>query len=540
MGLLTPNFKRFQALIIRILSLAAAVVIGAPLSLAQSALVCNPTAVPTLVRTEGIAERVGDIALQCVGTPGTVSNSNLTLFLPANITNRITAANVPDVILTVDTGSGPVPASASIQLTGANAISFNGLTFTVPATGQVTLRIANVRADVNQLGLSTQLAVIANLASNAFSFTRAQVTVAFPNRGLLSLSTTTLIPCTGSLLPATVTLSNLFAAGTRFTSTRFTEGYAQGFAPKDAASDAGTRVLISYAGFPAGARLFIPDLIAGSSARQPTSGGDLGIPQSGGVYAPMSTGSLLLARVNGADVRGAGGNPIYVPGASGSPAVAFDSAGEVSLTNGAGAAVYEVVDANPSLQESAQFPTFLAFASGSPGGIGTLSISLAPVSTVPVASTSEPVPRFTATPPPSDCGSLGDCGANYFPSLFTDLSSVNLSGVSGGPHQFQYLRVRNQGGGTLQWTALIGYQNGSGWLTLDQPSGINNATLFLDAHPEKLAAGKYSAILLVDAGPQAGSRSIPVTFTVAPAPPRNFSSAGKRCAGAEGDRHKRE
>ncbi len=519
MGPLTRNGKRLQALIIRIVSLAAIIGVGAPLSRAQSSVICNPSAVPTLVRTEGIAERVGDIILQCVGSPGAVSVSNLTLFLPANIANRISAANVPDVIFTIDTGGGPVPANASIQLTGVNAISFSGLTFTVPVSGQVTFRIANVRADVNQLGLSTQLSVVANLASNAFSFTRAQVTVAFPNRGLLSIGTTTSIPCTGSPLPVTITLSNLFAAGTRFTSTRFTEGYAQAFVPKDPASDTGTRILINYTGFPAGARLFIPDAIAGSSAQQPTSGGDLGLARSGGVYAPVATGSLLLARVSGADARGAGGSPVYLPGAIGSGAVAFDSASEVSLTNGAGTAVYEVLDANPSVQESAQFPTFLGLSSSNAGGVGNLSISFAPISSVTVASTSEPVPRFSQVPPPSDCASLGDCGANYFPSLFTDLSSLNFSGVSGGPHQLQYLRVRNQGGGTLQWTDSIVYQNGAGWLTLDQTSGINNTTLAIDAHPDKLAAGKYSATLLIDAGPLAGTRSIPVTLTVAPAPP---------------------
>ncbi len=519
MGPLTRSGKRLPALIIQIASLAAIIAFVAPFSQAQSPVICNPTAVPTLVRTEGIAERVGDIILQCSGTPGAVSVSNLTLFLPANITNRISAANVPDVIFTIDTGSGPIPANASIQLTGVNAISFSGLTFTVPASGQVTFRFANIRADVNQLGLSTQLSVIANLTSNAFSFTRAQVTVAFPNRGLLSISTTTSIPCSGSLLPATITLSNLFAAGTRFTSTRFTEGYAHAFLPKDSASDTGTRILINYTGFPAGARLFVPDAIAGSSAQQPTSGGDLGLARSGGVYAPSAVGSLLLARVSGADGRGAGGTPVYVPGAVGSAAVAFDSASEVGLTNGAGTVVYEVVDANPSVQESAQFPTFLGFSSSNTGGIGNLSISFAPVSTVPVASTSEPIPRFIQAPPPSDCGSLGDCGANYFPSLFTDLTSINLAGVTGGPRPFQYLRLRNQGGGTLQWTVSIVYQSGAGWLTVDQTSGINNTTLLLIANPDKVAPAKYSATLLIDAGPLAGTRSIPVTLTVAAPPP---------------------
>ncbi|MDQ2901766.1 MAG: hypothetical protein M3Y07_18500 [Acidobacteriota bacterium] len=320
----------------------------APGATAQNtALYCSASAVPTLVRTEGIAERLGDILLQCTGgNPGSISTTNLTIFLAANVTNRISAANVPDIGVTVDTGSGPAPAAASIQLAGANAISINGLTFTVPASKPVNIRISNIRANVNQLGLATQLPVTANLASNGFNLTTPVLTLGFPNRGLLSISTTTAIRCTGSALPGTINLANLFAAGTRFVSTRVTEGYAQAFMPKDAFSDSGPRILVSYTGFPTDARIFVPDAIAGSSALQPTAGGDLGAPQSGGVYAPSAAGSLLLARVSGADARGAGGAPVYTPAAA-SGAVTFTSASEVPLANGAGTAVYEVVDANP-------------------------------------------------------------------------------------------------------------------------------------------------------------------------------------------------
>ncbi|MDQ6707141.1 MAG: hypothetical protein M3Z85_14345, partial [Acidobacteriota bacterium] len=192
---------------------------------------------------------MGDILLQCGGgTPGSVSTTNLTVFLTANVTNRISAANVPDIGVTVDTGSGPAPAMASIQLAGANAISINALTFTVPALQPVGIRISNIRANVNRLGLAAQLPVSANLASNGFNFSTPVLTLGFPNRGLLSIGATTAIRCTGSPLPAAIDLPGLFAAGTRFVSTRVTEGYAQAFMPKDPFSDTGTRILVSYTG----------------------------------------------------------------------------------------------------------------------------------------------------------------------------------------------------------------------------------------------------------------------------------------------------
>src|SRR6185312_10194476 len=97
---------------------------------------CQVTSAPVQVRAEGLAERVGDIFLQCSGaTPGSVFNGNLTIFLPVSITNRVDAANLTrDAVVSIDTGGGPVPAVAAGQVSG-NSISFNGLSFTASAGG---------------------------------------------------------------------------------------------------------------------------------------------------------------------------------------------------------------------------------------------------------------------------------------------------------------------------------------------------------------------------------------------------------------------
>ena len=58
---------------------------------------------------------------------------NLTVFLNVNVTNKpVVGAEIllPDVLLTVDTGSGPAPANVSGQPNGVNAVAFNGFTFT--------------------------------------------------------------------------------------------------------------------------------------------------------------------------------------------------------------------------------------------------------------------------------------------------------------------------------------------------------------------------------------------------------------------------
>src|SRR5205085_2435395 len=166
----------------------------------------------------------------------------------------------------------------------------------------------------------------------------------------------------GSPWPLVLNFTNLIRARTVFASVRFTEGFADAFAPFSAEdnlnADNGTRIILRYSGYPADAHIFVPNAIAGSDAVRPTAGGDFGVPASGGAYAPGTNGgTLLLSLVNGADVNGAGGTLAYTPGPAGSGTVNFDEVSELTITGGAAYAVYEVVDANPFRLESAQFPT---------------------------------------------------------------------------------------------------------------------------------------------------------------------------------------
>jgi uncharacterized protein (TIGR03437 family) len=322
------------------------------------------------------------------------------------------------------------------------------------------------------------------------------------------------IPCTGSALASTTSLSALFAARTVFASTRITEGFANAFATRAAGDDTGTRFLISYSGFPPNAHVYIPDMVAGSSALVPTAGGDLGVTQAVGQYVPGS-GSLLLVRVPYADATGAGGIPLAAP--SGLGPVLLDSVNEVPLTGGAGYAVYEVADTNPIVLESAQFPTFVSVPNATAAAVAQERLSYAPVSAVMSASISAPVPRFIAPTPPSDCTVLGDCQASYFPKLSIDPMSVQLTAIAGGAMTSGpgYIPIQNSGGGIMNWTALVSYATGSGWLTLDYTSGENNGSVRVwVVVPVSLAAGTYQAKIVIDAGPLAGNVTIPVTLTV--------------------------
>jgi uncharacterized protein (TIGR03437 family) len=477
---------------------------------------CSVTSVPLLVRSEGVTERLGDILLQCSGSvPGAVLSGNLTLLLPVNVTNRVDVDNLTrDAAVSVDFGSGFVSTGIAGQVSN-QSIAFYGISLTVPASGSLNLKISGIRANVSQLGPSAQQPFTASLSST-IPVNQAQVVVAYPQISLQATLYSTGITCSGSPVPASLDLPGLFGAGTSFASTRVTEGFASAFEARVPGADSGTRFLVKYSGFPANGHIYIPDMVAGSDAQMPTAGGDLGLPQAAGRYVPGS-GTLLLVRVVGADSTGAGGSPLVVP--QGSGPLALSSASEVALAGGAGYAVYEVADANSSVQETAQFPTFIALANVTTPAVAQESISLAPVSSAAGASTTAPVPRFSGATPPSDCNSLGDCNAGYFPKLMVDATTILLT-ASGSTMTSQpgYIPIRNSAGGLLEWTVGISYLQGSGWLTLDTSAGVNNGSVRVWSQSQNLAAGTYHATIAINGG-AAGSQTLPLTLTVQAAPP---------------------
>ena len=491
---------------------------GALGTYAQIPTTCVVSAAPVVVHSEGLAERIGEIVLQCSGTPGAAVTATLNIFLPVSITNRINAAGYStDASLSVNTGTGNVPSGVS-GLVSNQSISFNGFQFKFPASGAVSLVIDDLRANANQLGLQQQSLMKAYFGGS-LALEGNPVDVAIGQQGLLATSMDSGVTCTGSPTPSTLNLSNLFAGGTAEETTRVTEGFPSSFQPKDPTSDTGTRFLLSYSNVPASAAIYVPDAVAGSGATVPTAGGDLGTPAAVGQYTPASH-TLLLVRVLNSDSTGTGGTLAPLPAANGAGVLVLNGANPVPLTNGSGYAVYEVVDANPSAIESAQIPNFFALPPNSPPSTSNGSLSLAPVSTVATASTTAPIPRFVAVMPPSDCAAVGDCNASYYPQLQVTATPFEATAVSGGkPVAAGNITIRDTRGGVLDWSASATYSNGAGWVSFSDPFGIDNATVQVLVDPGALAPGTYQATVLIDAGPIAGSQSIPLTFIVtAPAP----------------------
>jgi len=325
----------------------------------QAATSCTTSAVPAVVHSEGLAEPMGAITLQCTGAPGLSITTNLTIYLPINITNQIDANGYStDALLDIAAGTTTTPTGINGLVTN-QSISFSGVQLSFPANGQLAIVLSNLRADANQLGLQQTSPIQAFISSTGLPIVNNQVTVAFARQGLFATAMDSGVTCSGSPTPSTVTVTNLISAGTAEQTTRVTEGFAGAFLPKDPNSETGTRFLLTYANVPSGVTIYVPDAVAGSTALVPSSGGDLGTAAATGQYQQGSN-TLLLVRVLNTDSNGVGGTFATLPPPNSSGMITLSGANPVPLSSGAGYAVYEVVAADTSTIENAQIPNYFA------------------------------------------------------------------------------------------------------------------------------------------------------------------------------------
>ena len=175
-----------------------------------------PSSVP-IVRTNGIAERVGDILVVCMGgDPAQSSVVNFQVFLNTDITSRVLNKDLPhpaaEAILLVDDPGSPmstvpvIPCPASQMLlstcpAGTNAyqgvyagapntVTWTGIPMMPPGDGPPRIfRIVNLRSNVTQLPPSgfipsTVAATVAASGSIPVTIDNSQVTVGFAQPAL--------------------------------------------------------------------------------------------------------------------------------------------------------------------------------------------------------------------------------------------------------------------------------------------------------------------------------------------------------------------
>jgi len=319
------------------------------------------------------------------------------------------------------------------------------------------------------------------------------------------------ISCAASPVPATLDFASFVSAGTTSSALRITEVLPNAFAVKDSSTTSGSRIIVRMTGYGSGVRLFAPDALVGNSGTVQTSAGQFATAVQSGTYTP-SSGQLLLSRVSGADENGLGGTVVASLPTS---QTTFTAVSELTVSGGSSYVVYEVLDGQFSPKESVQAPIFIANNPNNCGNsaLANLSVVKGPISSVSVATATDPVPRYIDQPLATDCQNYKDCGASYFPVLSVSTDPVNISGSSLGQPQTASLPISNTGGSQLNLQLSISYQSGTGWLTATPVTGKGSLALSLAADPGVLQPGTYKATVTIDAG-SAGSAAVPVVFTV--------------------------
>lgn len=396
------------------------------------------------VRAEGVAEPVGDVVVTCTGGVPTSPGFNLPfinfqLYLNTNLTSRkLGQGNASEVLLLIDEPTAGPPnaigsqlvASASpntafVTATGAgayngglagrpnvfvgqvnsnNSVTVAGVPFDPPGpSGTRTFRIVNLRADATTF-TSPQASVQAFVSINGSNATlpvnNPIVVIGSVSKSLsTTVQTLNLSQCQPGAASLKITFAELISSAFRTlgSSNQNEPGFAQdtesmftssGFASTIAAGAGtaahGTRLIARFSNLPANVQIRVPTQGSASSGET----------------------AVLLASPTGGSTT--------------------DVAGNVTLTNGSGAAVWEITQTNPELTGTIEFlATVTTQASPAPGsGSGAVSADYAPA-----ASTAAPdtVPRFGSLSASTGLIILAPCA-----SPLTFVTAAALPGAQAG------------------------------------------------------------------------------------------------------------
>ena len=480
--------KWFLALAIVALLLGSAVTASAQITTPALTCTSNAGATPT-VRAEGLTELVGDVVLNCTGGVPTnagvqVPGLNFQIFLNTNITSRLYSSDRSEALLIVDDppaqlATGTTPGSPGVQvfcsggsicpITGVgtpggvdyrngtnpnvfqgrrasdNSLVWTGVPIDPPGSvGTRIIRITNVRANANQLGVSSTLIpsqivmFISATGSQGITINNPQQVVAFVTPGL-AFSLRQVTSSTASNGTAIFGVGDgLDSAGRTFfqcnavnkdlagdnTKTvpqgpafwaRFREGFASSFkhrggnnyiAPGPTGSGSGNPNLFTESGFTVPA--FGPGNIGLASNGTRLMLRFSNIPAGVSVFVGTRTENARAVLLSGVDANGDGQSNIFVPTGTTSFAYAVDSLGApitigiapITVSGGTATAVYEVVPGNdPNNTENFQVPVVIAYSPNTANnlpGLGNMTVtgSFAPLSTVGTQSETASIPRF--------------------------------------------------------------------------------------------------------------------------------------------------
>ena len=485
--------------------------------------------VPPIVRAEGLTELVGDLVLNCTGGTPTAAGSpvpqaNVQIFLNTNVTSRLVADPWSEALLMIDeptaaaqrycsvnggcaitgvgaaagsdgfvdgvdydetSGTGTVPNVYQGRNAGANSIVWLGVPIDPPGTNATrVIRITNIRANANQLGVSstlipTQIVMFISVTgTTSVPINNPQQTVAFIQPGM-SFSTrqavNSYLQCV-SFNSAAATDSSKALINGMGTVVRFAEGFASSFKRRNAAAyvdgdtsptpvnqnvpgaiyntesgflnqtpaivtgssanglaaaglaDHGTRLMARFANVPAGVVLY-------ASLYPVSTCSDCGPGSRPAISSVRSATSVTatMARLVTTDANG-GGSFSRVTGTNSSSFDGGAATAPIALNNGAGMATWEVLQADPLTSQTYEFGigvSYVANTSNNLPGLGSATVagSFAPLSTVTTQSSGAPLPRFADTSSARTIFTISACTTNILFVFLTNQAGFD-SGIA--------------------------------------------------------------------------------------------------------------
>ncbi len=387
---------------------------------------------PPLLRSEGLTELTGDVVLGCSGGPTTSIQANIQIFLNTNVTSRILANGATEALLLVNDPTGVPNAQITSgvgqnvyqgTLVASNSIAFLGVQLPAQPVGggNLTLRITNIRANANALGVSGPSAppnpVIETISiTSGVTVANPNQTVGFVTRGLLAAS---LSGVTGfQQCQSTGAVSSGVAAPRGAFTITLTEGFATAF--KQQGGGAVTAVPGTVNNTESG---LIPATSVGiGGAGQADTNTRLRV-----VFTNIGTGATILLPtqvnevVNGVTV----GTLNLVSGASSTTGTNSN----LSATGGVATATYDVALSQPSAIDTFAIPVSLSFVANPTGnspalGVTTVGASFAPISTA-TAATTGPIPRFADTSTTTNSFAINACATNLLFPFMTNIAGFD-------------------------------------------------------------------------------------------------------------------
>lgn len=609
----------FKPSAVRMVFAAIVAAATAPSANAQlQPITCTANAgVTPIARAEGRAEPVADVVLNCTGGISTpvgqqIQWYDIRIFLNVATTTRLLTNPFSEALLMIDDPQpanqfpcvpasglstcynyqgrpfgGRDPGTETVaganknifqgQIVAANSIFWSRIPVDPPGQlAQRTLRITNVRANANQLGVSSTLIPqeISMFVSTLLPIGNPIVTVAFSMTGLIDQSvrgpsgeplTKTFIQCVEANRELFIN-NNAIYTGAAAVQTgqhgrtgllRFREAFSSSFKRRTIASpvpftadvssplipqdDPGGIVSLLTPGvgtFPYSAAGAVGRFFAEMGFYNPSfpaQYANTGVADTGtrlmarfdnvppgialyaGLYevdtsavgAPMKDAPTSRVRLVSTDRTGGGSfSPIAGTSTaeSAGQAATFASLAPVSISNGSGMAVWEVMRADPSTLETIVVPFSIAYTSSSSPQLGTATVrmGMAPLRTAALALPMAEIPGFADTSSSMTLFTMSPCfSVRPAPIAFT----YKIGSAVPRPISVQV------SSGMLPVTFQV--SPSVNWLSL-QSSGTTPAFLKVSIVPAGLPVGDYQGtITIIPAGGASGPpTAVPVNLRV--------------------------